>query len=49
MAMVHTRRLFAAGQLRVAPFDEPQIGIPTAIEVYPALLKRKKQIGDIRG
>ena len=35
-----------AGQLRVAPFDESQIGIPTAIEVYPALLKQKKRIGD---
>ena len=46
MAMVHTRRLSTAGQLRVVPFDEPQIGIPTAIEVYPALLKRKKRIGD---
>ena len=32
VAMVHTRRLSTAGQLRVAPFDEPQIGIPTAIE-----------------
>jgi hypothetical protein len=46
VAMVHTRRLSTAGQLRVAPFDEPQIGIPTAIEVYPALLKRKKRISD---
>ena len=46
VAMVHTRRLSTAGQLRVAPFDEPQIGIPTAIEVYPALLKRKKRIGN---
>jgi len=44
VAMVHTRRLSTAGRLRVAPFDEPQIGIPTAIEVYPALLKRKKRI-----
>ena len=44
--MVHTSRLATAGQLRVAPFDESQIGIPTAIEVYPALLKQKKRIGD---
>lgn len=47
VAMVHTRRLSIAGQLRVAPFDEPQSGIPTAIEVYPALLKRKQRTGDI--
>lgn len=46
VAMVHTSRLATAGQLRVAPFDESQIGIPTAIEVYPALLKQKKRIGD---
>jgi len=46
VAMVHTRRLATAGQLRVAPFDEPQKGIPTAIEVYPALLKQKRRSGD---
>ena len=45
VAIMHTRRLSTAGQLRVMPFDEPQIGIPTAIEVYPALLKRKKRVG----
>ena len=43
VAMVYTRRLSATGQLRVMPFDEPLIGIPTAIEVYPALLKSKVQ------
>jgi len=44
VAMVHTRRLATAGQLRVVPFDEPKKEIPTAIEVYPALLKQKRRI-----
>jgi Protein of unknown function (DUF429) len=42
VAIVHTRRLSNAGKLRILPFDEPKIGIPIAIEVYPALLKETK-------
>jgi hypothetical protein len=46
VAMVHTRRLRAKGQLRVPPFDAVEDGIATGIEVYPALVKQKRTHGD---
>lgn len=45
VAMVHTNRLRKQGRLCVLPFDDKLEGVPTAIEVYPALLKTAKVAG----
>lgn len=45
VAMVHLNRLRERGLIRVRPFDEPKNGIPTAIEVYPAVVKGRKRPG----
>ncbi len=44
VAMVHCRRLAVTKQLCVVPSDQEDGTIPTAIEVYPALIKNARYV-----